>query len=104
MLFGTVSHSPRVKESVSVVANALLTACSFFLCRTAHILNTRRYATFCASLGDGSFIHHEPGAGGVDAYAETLNAYRATFQAHPIIVAAIPQSCRADLCCDTASV
>ena len=59
--------------------------------RPAHILNTRRYAAFCASLGDGSFMHHEPDDGGVDAYKATMLAYCATFQAR--------RPCH-DLCCN----
>ena len=50
---------------------------------SAHILHTKRYAAFCASFGDGTFIHHEPGAGGVEAYKATLQAYRSTFEARP---------------------
>jgi len=48
----------------------------------AHILHTKLYADFCSRL-QGSFIHHEPGGGGVKAYEATLAAYEEYFQDLP---------------------
>ena len=48
----------------------------------AHILHTKLYADFCSRL-QGSFIHHEPGAGGVKAYEATLTEYFQCFQDLP---------------------
>jgi hypothetical protein len=49
----------------------------------AHLLCTRAYAALCERENKGAMIHHEPGIGSEESYAETLAAYESAFGEPP---------------------
>jgi hypothetical protein len=49
----------------------------------AHILCTREYKAWCARHNGSEMLHHNPGAGSAQGYAQTLAAYATLFGGSP---------------------